>query len=228
MLFQTSNRALHTSNRALHITYSCIARRIPKDSLLLNVLNSITLDDKKYLYNYYFYEVFKYIEDKLQCPLYDFITTQEWFSAQLNKAEKKIRDPHERMYAIGAAIKLYIKYYLYIKNFLKLYIIVDKDLSPAQKAIQAVHAVCELNKGLYIDMHSLYKDIHAYWADFVKTLVILEIDNLEYNAKQFGEDNKDYFSFREPDLDNKLTAISLIDLYGKNPVLKTLTLAKFS
>ena len=84
---------------------------------------------------------------------------------------------------------------------MKMFVVVRNDLTPSQCAVQAGHAVAEylLNK-------------RTDWTN--GTLVYLRIRN-ESRLKRFMEkleyNDIDYIVFREPDLNNEITAITSID-----------------
>ena len=81
----------------------------------------------------------------------------------------------------------------------KLYVIVRKDLSPSQSAVQAGHALAE-----YMLESSLKR-----WQN--STLIYLGVKGLKQleNLKmKLGFDDVKYVEFREPDLDNQTTAIA--------------------
>ena len=81
----------------------------------------------------------------------------------------------------------------------KLYIIVRKDLSPSQRAVQAGHAVAEF----------LLRGPNFRWNN--GTLIYLgvkglkQLENIKRNLEYTGVN---YVEFREPDLNNETTAIA--------------------
>jgi hypothetical protein len=85
------------------------------------------------------------------------------------------------------------------QSLMKLYVIVRKDLSPSQRAVQAGHAVAEF----------LLRGPFSRWSN--GTLVYLgvkglnQLENLKYKLKQL--DIK-FAEFREPDIGNETTAIA--------------------
>lgn len=85
----------------------------------------------------------------------------------------------------------------------KLYILVDQNLSPSQRAVQAAHAVAE-----YLLTHR-----DTEWDN--GTLVLLKVPDLEPWLKHADA------IFREPDLDNRITAIAAYDI---SEIAKGLTL----
>lgn len=82
---------------------------------------------------------------------------------------------------------------------MKLYVIVRKDLSIAQRAVQAGHAVAEFC------LHSPF----SRWSN--GTLIYLgvkglnQLENLKYKLEDQGIR---VVEFREPDLNNQITAIA--------------------
>lgn len=82
---------------------------------------------------------------------------------------------------------------------MKLYVIVRKDLTPSQRAVQAGHALAA---------YLLHGSFLRRWKN--ETLIYLGIKGLKQleNLKQKFEFNGiDYVEFREPDLNNEVTAI---------------------
>jgi hypothetical protein len=82
----------------------------------------------------------------------------------------------------------------------KLYVLVRKDLSINQQAVQAGHAVAEY----------LLRGPKTPWNN--GTLVYLGIRNeneLEYWTEKLDRKNIEWVGFREPDRANELTAISV-------------------
>ena len=81
----------------------------------------------------------------------------------------------------------------------RLYVLVRKDLQCSSPGVQAGHMVAEfcLNSGLSKEWNN-------------QTLVYLEVENLEkldYWVFKFEKRNIEVFKFREPDLNNEITAI---------------------
>ena len=82
---------------------------------------------------------------------------------------------------------------------MKLYVIVRKDLSVSQRAVQAGHVVAQF---------CLYGPF-SRWTN--GTLIYLGIKNLEELEKlmnQLRNNNNKYTEFREPDIGNEVTAIA--------------------
>ena len=91
-----------------------------------------------------------------------------------------------------------------ISNTDKLYIITRRDLSPAQQAVQAIHAACEFAEN--------YKDLFVSWrsiSDYVCLLAVHDETSLLKLLRKVREKNLDYSWFCEPDLEGALTAIAL-------------------
>jgi hypothetical protein len=83
----------------------------------------------------------------------------------------------------------------------KLYVLVRKDLSVSQQAVQAGHAVAEY----------LLHGPRTNWKN--GTLVYLGVRNkidLEYWTEKFDRKNIEWVGFREPDMADELTAVSVI------------------
>ena len=81
----------------------------------------------------------------------------------------------------------------------KLFVIVRKDLTPSQQAVQAGHAVAE-----YL-LHSHL----TRWSN--QTLIYLGVNSLfdlEKLKYKFEKNDIVYVSFNEPDLNNETTAIA--------------------
>ena len=81
----------------------------------------------------------------------------------------------------------------------KLFVIVRKDITPSQSAVQAGHGVAE-----YLLDSKLKK-----WSN--QTLVYLGVKSLfdlEKLKYKFENNNIKYVEFKEPDLNNEVTAIA--------------------
>lgn len=138
-----------------------------------------------------------------------------------------------KIYEIAERVKDW-KVYLQDPGARKLYIIVRDDLSPAQKAVQASHCAAEFQK----------RNPLAPWIN--GTMVLLQNNPSDPYFKRFSEAFRvgkgDYDPFesyinstfwrayyrtlwREPDMDNKLTAAAILSSYqnelnGKQPGIK--------
>lgn len=84
---------------------------------------------------------------------------------------------------------------------MKLYVLIREDLTPAQQAVQAGHALAQF----MLD----HADQGATWRN--RTLIYLGIPS-ERHLKRYAEQlrlmERPVSSFREPDLGNELTAIA--------------------
>lgn len=83
---------------------------------------------------------------------------------------------------------------------MKLYVIVRKDLTPSQRAVQAGHALAE---------YLIHGSFLRQWKN--ETLIYLGIKGLKQleNLKwKFQRNNIKFVEFREPDLNNEITAIA--------------------
>lgn len=86
----------------------------------------------------------------------------------------------------------------------KLYVIVRKDLAPGLKAAQAAHALRQFT-------HE-HPEIDNEWFHTSNYLALLEIENeqkLEELKHKIISANIKYAEFREPDLDNSLTGLTI-------------------
>lgn len=93
---------------------------------------------------------------------------------------------------------------------MKLFVIVRKDLSTSQRAVQAGHAVAE-----YLCNNPLWKN---------ETLIYLGIkslDKLTNLIRKLEFNNINYTEWREPDLNNEITAIAS---HCENPIFRKLNL----
>lgn len=92
----------------------------------------------------------------------------------------------------------------YFKEHPYVYVIVRRDLSNAQKAVQAGHALIESSR------HFIKKD------DMHPSVIICEVKS-EHKLKMVMEELNgkiNYKEFREPDKNNEITAIASEPLYG--------------
>ena len=83
---------------------------------------------------------------------------------------------------------------------MKLYVIVRKDLTPSQRAVQAGHALAA---------YLLHGSFLRRWKN--ETLIYLGVKGLrqlENLKRKFKHNGIDYVEFREPDLDDETTAIA--------------------
>lgn len=102
----------------------------------------------------------------------------------------------------------------------KLYLVTRRDLKPGVQAAQLVHATVEF----CLKNPELTKN----WHDISNTVVLLsvsdewELEKLLNSAQEFGIIVS---SFREPDLDNQLTAITLEPSENAKTLCRNLPLA---
>ena len=86
----------------------------------------------------------------------------------------------------------------------KLVIITRRDLHPGYQAVQSAHAG--------IDFQHEYPEIAKKWNTQSNYLIILSVENEEQLflcLEKFKHYNLKTTSFREPDIDNQLTAIAV-------------------
>lgn len=94
-----------------------------------------------------------------------------------------------------------------------MYVLVERHLSPLDKGIQSTHAVVE-----YYNECRLWNKKEALkafdkWANEDKTLILLNggsVIDLDKTLGLFEENNIAYGAFREPDLDNIVTAVAVL------------------
>jgi len=99
----------------------------------------------------------------------------------------------------------------------KLYVLVREDLSSAQKAVQACHAVAEFALR-YGDMISVIE-----WSDKHKTIVIVEtdMDGIYKSFTQLSGTCSILQGFHDPDMGDALTAFACLpDKNGKKLLSK--------
>lgn len=83
---------------------------------------------------------------------------------------------------------------------MKLYVIVRKDLTPSQRAVQAGHALAA---------YLLHGSFLRRWKN--ETLIYLGVKGLkqlENIKRKFEFEGIPFVEFREPDMDNEVTAIA--------------------
>ena len=131
---------------------------------------------------------------------YKAIYAQEQIAAKVKQWKEYLRDPGKQ----------------------KLYIIVRDDLSPAQKAVQASHAAAQFQKehpnapwinGTMVLMQPVTNDNYYKRFEAPRSWRQDGYDPFEEYIKGcfYGTDFKTYW--REPDLDNKLTAVAILSVY---------------
>lgn len=99
----------------------------------------------------------------------------------------------------------------------KLRTIVTSDLQPGQKLAQAMHAAIEFTQD--------YPEITSVWHSLSNSVVILEHPDLTSFLEKLTETNINYSCFYEPDLDDKLTAITLEPTEASRKLTASLKLA---
>lgn len=95
----------------------------------------------------------------------------------------------------------------------KTYVFVEKHLSPIDKGIQASHAVIEFYNEAKLWNKIKENSNFDRWAHFDKTLILLDggsVNNLDEIDEILSENLIHHGSFREPDMDNILTAIAVV------------------
>lgn len=95
---------------------------------------------------------------------------------------------------------------------MKMYVIVRKDLSISQRAIQAGHALAEI---------LLYGSFSRWTNGTLIYLGVKDLRQLEKLKRKFNIDGISYTEFREPDINNEATAIATV---GINKHVKKLNL----
>lgn len=87
---------------------------------------------------------------------------------------------------------------------MKMYVVVRSDLSPGLQIAQSCHA-------LQLFAYQ-YNEITSYWYKESNNLVVLQAPNKEELARlgyELSKKGVEVSMFREPDLDNELTAIAV-------------------
>lgn len=98
---------------------------------------------------------------------------------------------------------------------MKLYVIVDSELSPGLKAAQGIHAVAK-----FAEKHP---DVYWDWYINSNNIVVLESSEIVRMALTMQLSGYRSVHFREPDLDNAITAVCVEPKARK--ALSTLRLA---
>lgn len=107
-----------------------------------------------------------------------------------------------------------------IKNGDKLYIVTRKDLSPGYQAVQSCHALRQFTEE--------HPEIDKAWFDKSNYLALLSVDNEQdlLNLIEQAENLNIKFSiFREPDIDNAITAITLAPCDASRRICSKIKLA---
>lgn len=102
----------------------------------------------------------------------------------------------------------------------KLYIVVRQDLPPAQRMVQACHAVAEFS--------ALYPEVSDWWfhrSNHIAVLGARDYAHLRDVARAAIEKRLHIAFVNEPDIGNQLTAIALTPGEASRPVVKRLRLA---
>lgn len=91
---------------------------------------------------------------------------------------------------------------------LKLFVLVRKDLSKSQQAVQAGHAIAQ-----YLIEHP-----DTEWGNGTLVLLRVPFESFDYWQKTIGK----YSIFREPDIGNEMTAIACVgndELFSDLPLV---------
>ena len=95
----------------------------------------------------------------------------------------------------------------------RMYVFVERHLSPIDKGIQATHAVTEFYNDSKIWNKKVDLKKFDEWCAFDKTLILLDggiVKNLDEIVDNFQTNNIHCGVFREPDLDNIVTAVAVL------------------
>lgn len=95
----------------------------------------------------------------------------------------------------------------------RMYVFVERHLSPIDKGIQASHAVIELYNEAKLWNKTKESIIFDKWAHFDKTLILLDggnVNDLNNLSEYLSENGIHYGAFAEEDLDNILTAVAVV------------------
>ncbi len=99
-----------------------------------------------------------------------------------------------------------------MKSKKTMYCLVPYNLSPIQQGIQASHAIVEYS----LKESSSIQHLYQQWALNHKTIIILNagttghFSSMENHKKNLDKLKVEYSTFREPDLNNTMTAIVFI------------------
>lgn len=86
----------------------------------------------------------------------------------------------------------------------KLYLVSRTDLSPGQQAIQAAHALQELNMEFPLEVQAWYRASNT-----LAFLVVSNESDLKHLYRRAKERGTSVVGFHEPDLEGALTAVGL-------------------
>lgn len=95
----------------------------------------------------------------------------------------------------------------------RMYVLVEHHLSPLDKGIQSTHAVVEYYNECRLWNKKEVLKAFDKWANDDKTLILLNggsVIDLDKTLELFEENNIAYGVFREPDLDNIVTAVAVL------------------
>lgn len=93
----------------------------------------------------------------------------------------------------------------------RMYVLVERHLSPIDKGIQAAHAIASYSNVMEHD--SELKEQYKKWCNEDKTIILLNggtVKDLKYYMDEMSKLNISYSYFKEPDLDNIVTAIAIL------------------
>lgn len=99
----------------------------------------------------------------------------------------------------------------------KLRIVVAADLSPGQQLAQSVHAA--------IEYQHEHKNSAINWHNVSNSVVCMCCDDLEALLTRADAKGISYSVFREPDMDNRLTAVAFEPTAGSRKLTSNLKLA---
>lgn len=98
--------------------------------------------------------------------------------------------------------------------------ITRQDIAPGYQAVQSIHAAIQFGME--------HPDIHRFWFDRSNYLGLLSVSNeyeLERLIEQAAEQGIKFSVFREPDVDNQITAIALEPGIKSKKLCSKITLA---
>lgn len=86
----------------------------------------------------------------------------------------------------------------------KLIVITRRDLTPGAQAVQSAHAA--------IDFQHQFPQISQNWNKLSNYLILLSVDNedsLKHQIQKIIKFNLSHVVFKEPDMDNQITAVCI-------------------